>query len=404
MSTRRGPNLRVDFARDGRSVKLTDAEEGETTIPCRLSDTEATEYRKFLKRSLDQVKDFVRGQNLTIEHAAQALDKLNERGLTLVWQIFGENSEQVVGLFQKSFPLWRAGGDPAVISVTAELSRFIPIEFLPLFELAEWPAIEDFATLERAARRFPGFSAIIRREFRNISISQDTVLENEPKLRLKCFVNRSLRGAETEISFFKSNESYIDIDGPWPTGRLSSRDEFTKRMAGYLRYADERFDGLPRTPADQIQHFICHCEIDEVVSSDSILRLSDGNEVTISALEAKFAIPGREKPQFGPLIFLNACGTSRVDPMAVTSFPRFFLEENRNRGFIGTETNVPDSFAAEFSQRFYQGLLSGNRLGKAIHDAKWSMLRDRLSPLGILYTVYADPDLHVSKPVDVAGR
>lgn len=400
MNKQRAPNLRVDFARDGRSVKLTDADGGESTIPCRLTDTEASEYRKFLKRSLDQVKDLVRGQNLTLENASQALGKLNERGLTLVWQIFGESSEQVVNIFQKSFPAWRAEGAPAVMSVTAELSRFIPIEFLPLFELSEWPIVDDLATLEAAARRFPGFSVIVRREFPNTSISQDIVIKNEPKLPLKCFVNRSLRGSETEVNFFKSNESYIDIDGPWPMSKLSS-SEFSKSIASYLRYADERFDGQPRAPIDQIQHFICHCEIDEDVSSDSILRFSDGNEVTISALEAKFAIPSsKNKPQFGPLIFLNACGTSRVDPMAVTSFPRFFLEENRNRGFIGTETNVPDSFAAEFSRRFYRGLLKGLSLGRAIHDAKWGMLRDRMSPLGILYTVYADPDLHVSKPVN----
>jgi hypothetical protein len=88
--------------------------------------------------------------------------------------------------------------------------------------------------------------------------------------------------------------------------------------------------------------------------------------------------------------------------MAVVSFPKFFLKENRNRGFIGTETNVPDGFAAEFSQMFYRSLLRGVSLGRAIYDAKWAMLREKNSPLGILYTVYADPDLCVSKPVDAA--
>ena len=89
--------------------------------------------------------------------------------------------------------------------------------------------------------------------------------------------------------------------------------------------------------------------------------------------------------------------------MAVTSFPRFFVEENNNRGFIGTETNVPDEFAAAFSAAFYTSLLSGSTLGKAIHDAKWKMLLEKNNPLGIIYTVYADPDLHVSRKVDIAA-
>ena len=290
-----------------------------------------------------------------------------------------------------------------MITAAAELSRFIPLDFLPLFELAEWPITDDQATLEAAARRFPGFSAIIRREFRNISVSQDLVLQNDPKLPVRCFVYRGLRGVDAEIGFFKRNESYIDVDGPWPVGKLPGR-EFAKAMADYLQYAaDQRFDGEMRTPIDQIQHFICHCEIDEMVSSNSVLRLSDGNDVTISDLQAAFALPtNKQRPPAGPLIFLNACGTSVINPMAVTSFPRFFLEENHNRGFIGTETNVPDNFAAEFSQCFYRGLLNGLTLGQAIHDAKWRMLRERKNPLGILYTVYADPDLHVGKTVEAA--
>jgi hypothetical protein len=81
--------------------------------------------------------------------------------------------------------------------------------------------------------------------------------------------------------------------------------------------------------------------------------------------------------------------------MAATSFPRFFLQDNRNRGFIGTETNVPDAFAANFSRYFYSGLLNGLNLGEAIYEAKWAMLKN-CNPLGILYTNYADPELRVS--------
>lgn len=401
MDIQRAPKLRIEFARDGGSITMLDTEDKEHTFPCRLDDRCADEYRKILKKILDQVKDLVRKQNLTVEDASSAFDVLNQKGLTLLWQIFGDKREQVVGVFGDCFKEWCTETEPAVITVAAELSRFIPIELLPLFQLSIWPLSDDLSTLEEGARRFPGFSAIIRREFPNIRVSQDLVLQNEPKLPLKCFVHRGLHGVEAEMGFFKNNQEHIDVDGPWPVGKMPRR-EFSKALANYLQYADQTFDGQDRSPIDQIQHFICHCEIDEIVSSDSLLRFSDGNDATISDLQAFFAIPsGKNRPQSGPLIFLNACATSRINPMAVTSFPRFFIEENGNRGFIGTETNVPDSFAAEFSQCFYRGLLKGLSLGRAIYDAKWEMLRERKNPLGILYTVYADPDLHVSKGVGV---
>ena len=404
MEVQRVPSLRVDFARDGHSVMITDTSEREYIIPCHLTDSEALEYRNFLKDRLDEVKDSVRGRELTIKQASDALESLNLSTLTLTWQIFRDELERVASIFQKCFPTWRTSTDPVIITVTAELNRFIPIEFLPLFEFSEWPEADDLPTLETAVRRFLGFSAIIRREFRDLSISHDLILQNEPKLPLRCFVYDNLRGANAEVSFFQDNANYIDIDGPWPATKLSRRD-FSKAMAAFLRYANQRFDGQIRTPIDQIQHFSCHCEVDESISSNSILRLANGNEVKISDLQAYFAIlSGESMPQSGPLIFLNACGSSRMNPMSATSFPRFFLEENRNRGFIGTETNVPDSFAAEFSQRFYQGLLGGLSLGKAIHYAKWAMLQEKKNPLGILYTIYADPDLHVSKPVDAVTR
>jgi hypothetical protein len=400
MSVQRVPGLRIEFARDGKSLVLTDKNDREEKIPCRLSDRDAGEYRKALKRGLDQMKACVRDPKPSIKDAAKALGELNHRGLSLVWQIFGEHRERLVRVFQESFLGWRTETEPIVITVAAELSRFVPIEFLPLFELSEWPKPDDLPTLEEAARRFPGFSAILQREFPNISVSQDLLLDNDPKLPLKCFYNSSLRGADQEIQFFQNNKNCIDIDGPWPERQLSGND-FPRSLALHLRYADRRFNGQYRTPVDQIQHFVCHCEVDDEVSSDSCLRLTFGNEATIADLQSFFAVfEERSRSREGPLIFLNACESSRIDPMGVTSFPRFFLEENRNRGFIGTETNIPDGFASDFSQYFYRSLLKGINLGKAIFQAKWTMLRERNNPLGILYVVYADPDLHVSKPVE----
>ncbi len=402
-SALRAPSLRIDLTRDGGSLLIrggTD-DKGEE-IPCRLLDKYAREYRATLKRGLDRMKSIVSNPSPTVPDAHKALGELNRVGLTLLWQVFRNEIGRVVEIFQRTHPSWDIATEPFAIDLAAELGRFVPVEFLPLFELSEWPTFEDAAGLSRAARRFPGFSAVIRRQFTDLSIDQDLVLKNEPKLPVRCFSYSGLGGAGEEVQFFAEIRDGIDLDGPWPTGPMS--EEFPRSLATHLRYGDRRFDGGVWA-GDQIQHFACHCEIDEEVASASRLRFSFGNEVTIADLESYFALlRDKRRPEWRPLIFLNACGGSRIDPVMVTSFPRFFLEENGNRGFIGTETNVPDSLAARFSMRFYEELLSGATLGDAVHRAKWAMLTKHNNPLGILYTVYADPDLRLSKPIARVGR
>lgn len=312
--------------------------------------------------------------------------------------IFGDYRGQVSEICRSSSPSWKTSSNPVVIATEGDLSRFLPLEFLPLFDLSDWPPCTDQDTLDEAVRRFPGFSAVIKREFQNVEISQDPVLQNNPKLHLKCFVEDTLPGAGLELDFFKANAHSIDFDGPWPVSELS---DFPKELAGYLQRSDQTFNGVIRSPGDQIQHFVCHCYTDERVPSDSALRLSNSNTATIAELQASLDLPDHTTaPTFGPLIFLNACGTARMDPMSAASFPRFFLRDNHNRGFIGTETNIPDQFAADFSKCFYSGLLKGLSLGQAIYEAKWAMLRQAKNPLGILYTFYADPDMALSNVVD----
>jgi hypothetical protein len=404
MSVPRAPSLRIQLDTAGTALTLIDAKDREYVVPCQMADSNAAQYRKAIKRGLDNLKQCVDAEKPTVKDAMNALGVLNTRGLSLISDIFGAHRWEVVERFQECFGAWRTQKDPAVLTITAALSRLIPLELLPLFDLAEWPKVADWETLESSARRFPGFSAIIRREFPDVRVSQNRVLDSDPRLPVKCFTYLGLKAAEEEVGFFQRNAGRrggIDFHGPWPK-REYDADEFVSSLARHLRYADRSFTGKYRAAADQIQHFVCHCEIDDEVANDSRLLFSAGNIASITELQARFALmkePDGSKD--GPLVFLNACGTSRMDPMAVASFPRFFLQQNSNRGFIGTETNVPDAFAAEFAQRFYQGLLGGLPLGEAIHWAKWAMLRDKNSPLGILYVVYADPDLQVSKAAKV---
>ena len=62
---------------------------------------------------------------------------------------------------------------------------------------------------------------------------------------------------------------------------------------------------------------------------------------------------------------------------------------------------MPDEVASAFSRYFYTYLLQGLSLGEAIHRAKWKLVELHQNPLGVLYTVYADPELTVRRPTHV---
>jgi hypothetical protein len=68
-------------------------------------------------------------------------------------------------------------------------------------------------------------------------------------------------------------------------------------------------------------------------------------------------------------------------------------------GFIGTETVMPNDFAAEFSIRFYERLIKGVPIGEAILLTRWDLLRSYHNPLGLMYTLVAEPEIRVRRPV-----
>src|SRR5262249_16558101 len=153
----------------------------------------------------------------------------------------------------------------------------------------------------------------------------------------------------------------------------------------------------------------CHCDSDPDLSFKSRLGFRGEFPVTIGDLRGYFHELARKSERRAgtgraarrPLVFLNACRGAQVRPGAITSFPHFFLHPKKgcgSRGVIGTEANVPDYFAAAFSELFYLYLLSGDNLGEAIFNTKRHLLREQVNPLGILYTIYAYPNIRVQLP------
>jgi hypothetical protein len=206
-----------------------------------------------------------------------------------------------------------------------------------------------------------------------------------------------LAGAKAELDWFTSAAArHVQIEGPYPAGE-----------DGPPSLAEQIFDprlllaGGRRSIPDQILHFACHCYANLNSPLDNEIELSGGGRelrLTLGTIgEDLIALGAHPKKRTFelPLVVMNACGSARMHATSVLSFPYLFLM-NGNRGFIGSEIEVPDDVAAAFSKALYERfLLRRLPLGRSLLEARNHLLHTFSNPLGIVYSSYADPQLRV---------
>lgn len=411
-------------------LKIPGSDLGEVQL--QLDSGALREARGQLNDDLEEFKGLV-GEDLDVqdfEALSDAIQKLHRRGRILSAKLFGQDQTRITELFRKACHLemrepllttldqngdWQdLKGMAALprIEVVTEIRDYLPVEFLPLFNRKSPPEKlrKNTTDLLEALSSFPGFSVVIKRSYGRTYKDKanqirrrhavNLTLENDPKLPVKFFQFADFVGAGEEISFFRKWEDHFDLEGPWPD-QCYPQNGFGDRVFDHIWHYEQRFNGEAREKPCLINHFSCHCYTTDIESEKHFLRLAyDANEydVTLGDLLARFGEYDFEceGERSSPLVFFNACGGSKIDPQAFTSFPEFFFNI-ASRGFIGAESRIPDSVAAKFSTYFYTHLLSGYPLGDAIQAAKRLLARRHNNPLGLLYTVYADPDLEVQK-------
>jgi HEAT repeat protein len=85
-----------------------------------------------------------------------------------------------------------------------------------------------------------------------------------------------------------------------------------------------------------------------------------------------------------PLVFLNGCHTTAVDPLKALQFISPLVEECQCAGVIGTEITIFEPLATVFAIEFYQRLLRGETVAKALRGARLKVLAEG-NPLGLVY-------------------
>ena len=414
------PLVRISVSRPD-SLLVTFERDGET--PLRVhTDLSPENLEPLRTRFYKELAAFVYKMNvgLTVGDFGivhDGMDRLHTAGRKLNLRLFRERRHEVEGFFKRAWPGWRlfATKDdylPPLVQVTSRLDDMLPFEFLPLFDTTFPPRINNKNDLLLQAARFLGFSTIVQRVHARLagppsaSAVVGGVIENDPRLPVRFFYHAGLDGARREREFFQK-AAWIELRGPWPTDSLPDA-EFVIQIAEKMWNACDPSPAAEDQVLDQIQHYSCHCDTEQDDAAEYSLHLLDRERflrsravrsVSIDDLEGEFGGFSARRPSTPyPLIFLNACGASKLTPKGVTSFPKLFLEIG-NRGVIGTEASVPDIVAANFSGLFYSTLIDGKSVGEASYISRRELLRLHNNPLGVLYTVYADPDLRVRKPV-----
>jgi hypothetical protein len=368
------------------------------------------EHRKTLGDDLESLKGTLTNQldQDDWDRIDRAFAILRKRSNLLFHQLFGrEQPLEVHTALAKALAFARAAGRLAFVEVVAQSLDTVPLEFLRVRQQPAPTRIKDPATLAAAAGEFLGFSAIVKRSRLDNPAFQEQapVLENRPKLPVKFFWDNSLGGAKSEKEFFEKYGALIDLEGPWPDGRWDGREAY-RTVAEHLWNPQLKFGEGRRPIPDQIQHFACHYYVADS-SEASFFRVGfddSQGQASLGDIDSYLGDLAVDHPRAEgarlPLVFANACASSVIRPGGLLSLPELVLR-NKNIGYVGTETRIPDEAAHKFSESFYEHLLRQERLGEAITRARLQLLNDHQNPLGILYTLYADPDICVAQQCDL---
>ncbi|RMH00401.1 MAG: CHAT domain-containing protein [Chloroflexi bacterium] len=160
-------------------------------------------------------------------------------------------------------------------------------------------------------------------------------------------------------------------------------------------YADSRDEALNllRQSHPHIVYFYCH---GGVANGIPYLHVGPPNErgITRDNLRAKriFWYPAPR-----PLVFINGCHTTALEPESAIDLVSGFIETSFAAGVIGTEITIFEPLAVSFAEAFmYRFLVERQSVGEAIRGARLQLLKEK-NPLGLVYIPFALTALHLSR-------
>jgi hypothetical protein len=96
-----------------------------------------------------------------------------------------------------------------------------------------------------------------------------------------------------------------------------------------------------------------------------------------------------------PLVFINGCHTTAVEPEVAFNFVSGFIETAGASGVIGTEITIFEPLARVFAEECLRHFLDGVSIGESIRAARLALLEE-LNPLGLVYIPFVLNELHLN--------
>jgi hypothetical protein len=146
----------------------------------------------------------------------------------------------------------------------------------------------------------------------------------------------------------------------------------------YAATRDEVFKSLKGSP--HVVYFYCHGGLQRDAPYLQVGSPQDPGRILPSNLTAyKIAW---ENPR--PLVFLNGCHTTAVQPLQALDFVSRFVAKCNCAGVIGTEITIFEQLATVFAQECLRRFFAGQSIGEAVRGARLKLLSEG-NPLGLVY-------------------
>lgn len=398
------PDLRIETKAGGRKLLLASASGKREKF--RLKDSSVIRHENV--KLVDYLTTFRAGFADDVEAdpstAAKQLDGIRAAGAGYLSKVIDESYSRfdlMCKFIREACDTWNLGlSRPPFVHIVSDLEQHVPWEAMPIFDTRTKLSATTKLELQDEVRCFMGFGAVVERKIPH-SEEHGDILDATGYLQVRFFIDASFDGADAELGFFDSCGERVRVEGPYPSG---DEDDHTPTVGQQLRDPTIGVHGDPLERPDQVVHFSCHCDTDGRSSwHDYELRLAaeTGQSKNLSLwdlhVEIGQATPWRhpDGDRLMPLVFVNACGSTTMDPHSAASILTPFAK-NQNRGLVGTMARIPDGFASQFSKVFYRELFSGLTIGMALHKARWRMLQDSDNPMGLLYAHFGDAGLRVA--------
>jgi hypothetical protein len=159
---------------------------------------------------------------------------------------------------------------------------------------------------------------------------------------------------------------------------------------GWL-YADSREGAIAllKEGKAEIVYFYCHGGVLEDIPFIQV-GATDERGITRDLLR-------RESIEWSsprPLVFINGCHTTALEPEKAIEFVSALVENARASGVIGTEITVFEPLASAFAEACLRGFLDGELIGTAVRDARLTLLAAG-NPLGLAYIPFVTASLRL---------